>query len=240
MTEAWHLYEVVISNFRVWLKIQSSCLSSEQSAVFFEYRFNGTDYTPVDGHRPVTPFRLSQRSHYLANWVSIADRLPAGWDDDEFHIVENPYPWCETLSDDCDCHGAKGRLDAAYCSDFGLHDEADKRASKSDNVRHRQYIQSMEERIAGLDVSRRKERLERERRSPPRGEVLFEAKPGRARRRAEGYNWSAGCCDRSSQPIGCPGVVLLDPRKASPIRRAGHTENDGAPYCGLRTNVDFE
>ena len=177
MTEAWHLYEVVISNSRVWLKVQSSCFSSEQSAVFFEYRFNGTDYTPVDGHRPVTPFRLSQRSHYLANWVSIADRLPAGWDDDEFHIVENPYPWCETLSDDCDCHGAKGRLDAAYCSDFGMHDEADKRASKSDNVRHRQYIQSMEERIAGLDESRREERLERERRSPPRGEVLFEAKP---------------------------------------------------------------
>ena len=65
--------------------------------------------------------------------------------------------------------GAKGRLDAAYCSDFGMHDEADKRASKSDNVRHRQYIQSMEERIAGLDESRREERLERERRSPPRG-----------------------------------------------------------------------
>ena len=177
MTEAWHLYEVVISNSRVWLKVQSSCFSSEQSAGYFEYRFNGTDYTPVGGHRPVTPFRLSQRSHYLANWVSIADRLPEGWDDDEFHIVENPYPWCETLSDDCDCHGAKGRLDAAYCSDFGMHDEADKRASKSDNVRHRQYIQSMEERIAGLDESRREERLERERRSPPRGEVLFEAKP---------------------------------------------------------------
>ena len=177
MTEAWHLYEVVISNSRVWMKVQSSCFSSEQSAVFFEYRFNGTDYTPADGHRPVTPFRLSQRSHYLANWVSIADRLPAGWDDDEFHIVENPYPWCETLSDDCDCHGAKGRLDAAYCSDFGMHNEADKRAGKSDNVRHRQYIQSMEERIAGLDESRREERLERERRSPPRGEVIFEAKP---------------------------------------------------------------
>ena len=88
-----------------------------------------------------------------------------------------PYPWCESLSDDCDCHGAKGRLDATYCSDFGLHDETDKRASKSENVRHRQYIQSMEERIAGLDESRREERLERERRSPPRGTVLFAAKP---------------------------------------------------------------
>ena len=177
MTEAWHLYEVVISNSRVWLKVQASCSSSEQAAAFFEYRFSGTDYTTVDGHRPVTPFRLSQRSHYLANWVSMADRLPAGWDDDEFHIVGTPYPWCETLSDNCDCHGSKGRLDAAFCSDFGLHDDTDKRASKSDNVRHRQYVQSMEERIAGLDESRREERLERERRSPPRGEVLFEAKP---------------------------------------------------------------
>ena len=173
----WHLYEAVISNSRVWLKVQASCSSSEQSAAFFESRFNGTDYITVDGHRPVTPFRLSQRSHCLANWVSIAYRLPAGWDDDEFRIVENPYPWCETLSDDCDCHGAKGRLDAAYCSDFGMHDEADKRASKSDNIRHRQYIRSMEERIAGLDESRREERLERERRSPTRGEFLFEAKP---------------------------------------------------------------
>ena len=43
----WHLYEVVISNSRVWLKVQTSCSSSEQSAAFFEYRFSGTDYTTV-------------------------------------------------------------------------------------------------------------------------------------------------------------------------------------------------
>ena len=73
MTEAWHLYEVVISNSRVWLKLQASCSSTAQSV--FEYRFTGADYTTVDGHRPVTPFRLSQRSHYVANWVSIVDRL---------------------------------------------------------------------------------------------------------------------------------------------------------------------
>ena len=141
----WHLYEVVISNSRGWLKVQASCSSSEQSAAFFEYRFSGTDYTTVDGHRPVTPFRLSQRSHYVANWASIVDRLPEGWDGGEFHIVGTPYPWCGTLSDDCDCHGAKGRLDLAYCSDFGLHDETDKRASKSQNVRHLNYIQTMAE-----------------------------------------------------------------------------------------------
>ena len=176
MTKVWHLYEVVISNSRVWLKVQASCSSSEQSAAFFESRFNGTDYI-VDGHRPVTPFRLSQRSHCVANWVSIVDRLPAGWDDDEFHIAGTPYPWCETLSDDCDCHGAKGGLGAAYCSDFGLHDETDKRASKSQNVRHLNYIQEMEHRIARRDESRREERLQREHRSPPRGAAPVAAKP---------------------------------------------------------------
>ncbi len=172
----WHLYEVVISNSRVWLKVQASCSSSEQSAAFFESRFIGTDYI-VDGHRPVTPFRLSQCSHYVANWVSIVERLPAGWDDDEFHIVGTPYSWCETLSDDCDCHGAKGRLDLAYCSDFGLHDETDKRASKSQNVRHLNYIQTMEETIARRDESRRKERLQKEQRSPPRDAAPVGAKP---------------------------------------------------------------
>ena len=177
MTEAGHLYEVVISNSRVWLKVQASCSSSEQSAAFFGSRFNGNDYTTVDGHLPVTPFRLSQRSHCLANWVSIADRLPAGWDDDEFHIVGTPYPWCGTLSPACDCHGSKGRLDLAYCSDFGLHDETDKQTSKSQNVWHLNYIQTMEETIARRDESRRKEMLQSEQRSPPRDAAPVGAKP---------------------------------------------------------------
>ena len=98
----WHLHEVVISNSRVWLKIQASAESIEQVAAFFEARFNGTDYITAEGHRQVTPFRLRERSHYFANWGSIVDRLPAGWDDDEFQIEGPPYPWCETLSDDCD------------------------------------------------------------------------------------------------------------------------------------------
>ena len=124
-----HLYEIVISNPRMWLKVQASCSSSEQSAALFESRFTGTDYI-VDGHQPVTPFRLSERSHFMANWASIVDGLPEGWDDDEFHIAGTPYPWCDTLADDCDCHGAKGRLDITCCSAFGL-DETDRRASKS-------------------------------------------------------------------------------------------------------------
>ena len=171
----FHLHEVVVSNSRVWLKMQTSWYS-EHARAFFEARFNGTDYTTAEGHRPVTPFRLSERAHHVTNWGAIVDRLPAGWDDDEFHLVAPPYAWCETLSDDCDCHGAKGML-GVYCSDFGLHDEVDKRARKSENVRYRAYIESMEERIAELDESRRKERLDRERRSPPKGEILFEAKP---------------------------------------------------------------
>ena len=97
-----HLYEVVISNSRVWLKVQASRSSYEQSAAFCESRFNGTDYI-VDGHLPVSPFRLSQHSHYVANWASIVDRLPAGWDDDEFHIVGTPY-YCNKRGE-CDESG---------------------------------------------------------------------------------------------------------------------------------------
>ena len=130
----------------------------------------------MDGHRPVTPFRLAEGSQYVANWTSIVDRLPARWDDEEFQIEGSPYPWCETLSDDCDCHGTKGRVDEAFCSAFGLHDEADKRARKTENVRHQHYIRGMEERIARVDEARRQERLQRKRRSPPRGTVLVPAK----------------------------------------------------------------
>ena len=171
----WHLYEVVISNARVWLKVQGSCESTEQAWAYFGSRFNETDYI-VDGKLSVTPFSLEERSHYVANWASIAERLPAGWDDDDFSIVGSPYPWCETLSDECDCHGAKGRLDEAFCSEFGLHDETEKRASKSENVRHRHYIWRMEETISRRDESRRQERLQREQPSL-RGAAAVTAKP---------------------------------------------------------------
>ena len=160
-----HLYEVVISSSRMWLKIQASCWSAEQSVTFFECRFTGTDYTLDDNSR-VTPFRLSDRSHYIANWASIVDRLPTGWDDHEFHIAGPPYPWCDTLSDDCDCHGAKGRLDETVCSDFGVHAERDSCASRSANVMYRHYIHTMEQVVARRDEVRRKERLEKQPRPP--------------------------------------------------------------------------
>ena len=150
----WHLYEIAISNSRMWLKIQASCSSSEQSAAFFESRFNGTDYI-LDEHRPVTPFRLSQRSHHIANWASIVDRLPVRWDDDEFHIVGTPYPWCATLSDDCDCHGSDGRLDAAYCSDLGLREDTTRRASPSPNIRHLEHLQQMRRVLVNRQIASR-------------------------------------------------------------------------------------
>ena len=163
-----HLYEMVISNGRMWFKLQASCWSSRQAAVFLEYRFNGTPDVIADDHTPVTPFRLSDCSSQLANWESIVDRLPKEWNDGEYRIKRYPYPWCDTLSDDCDCHGAKGRLDVVYCSDFGLHDETDKRASKSQNIRHQHNIKTLEEIISSRDESRREKRLQREQRSPSR------------------------------------------------------------------------
>ena len=40
MTDAWHLYEAVIGNARVWLKLQASCPSTEPAAPF-EYALMG-------------------------------------------------------------------------------------------------------------------------------------------------------------------------------------------------------
>ena len=75
MKEAWHLYEAVIGNTRLWVKLQASC-SSRTPAAFFEYRFTGAEYTPVNGDRPVTPFRLSERCQHIANRSAIVDQLP--------------------------------------------------------------------------------------------------------------------------------------------------------------------
>ena len=176
-----HLYETVISNDRMWFKLQASCWSSRQATAFLESRFTGTLYVTADGHTLVTPFRLSDCSSHLANWESIVDRLPKEWDDGEYRIERYPYPWCETLSDDCDCHGAKGGLDVVCCSDFGLHDETDKRASRSQNVRHQYNIKTLEEIIARRDESRREKNLQREQRSPSRHVAPVAAKPAEPR-----------------------------------------------------------
>ena len=156
MTNASHLYEAVISNSRVWLKVQASCRSLEHSAAFFEARFNGTRYlVPADEGRLVTPFRLSETSEHIANWDAVADRLPDGWNDDEYKLDGKPYTWCETLADGCDCHGSRGRLDLVYCADFGLHEDTARRAAKSKNIRHRCAIEQLEKIIAEDDQRRR-------------------------------------------------------------------------------------
>ena len=187
-----HLYEVVISNSRVWMKMQASCFSSEQSTAFFEARFNGTDYT-VDGHRPVTPFRLSERSHYIGNWTSVVDLLPKGWDKEEFLMAGKPYPWCQDLSEDCDCRGSKRGQGDLYCSGYGLYDEIDKRETKSQNIWHLSYIREMEERIASRDRLQREERSQRQQHTPPQAADPVVA--NRARRRGSYTGVADGLAD---------------------------------------------
>ena len=183
-----HLYEIVLESPLMWLKIQAPCESEEQATAFLEHRFGGNDPDPL---RPDlryvsfsfrVPCKLSECSDYIFNWEAIKDRLPTGWDDQEYELAQGPYPWCETLSDDCDCRGTKGRLDASYCSDFGLHHESAKRAGKSRNVRHLNYIQSMEEGIARGDESRREERLQREQHAPTQGAAPIAANPAEPER----------------------------------------------------------
>ena len=134
----------------MWLKVQASCSSDDQATAFFRCRFGGK--APHLAERPdlvyvtfsfLVPKRLSECSEHIFNWGDIKDRVPARWDDQEFRVVDGPYPWCDTLSDNCSCHGLKGRLDATYCSDLGLRDESAKRARKSPNVRHSENMKQL-------------------------------------------------------------------------------------------------
>ena len=192
----YHLYEIVLESPQMWLKLQASCFSEEQATAFFAYRFGGNDPDPL---RPDlryvsfsfrVPRKLSECTDHIFNWEDMKDRLPTGWHDQEFRLAQGPYPWCETLSDDCDCHGSDGILGYIYCSDLGLHDEAAKRASKSRNVRHLNNIQSMEERIARRDETRRAERLQREQHSPPQGVAPVAAKTAEPDRRHRGITYT--------------------------------------------------
>ena len=120
----------------MWLKIQASCGSQKQALAYLGSRFGHQvpgAYSPQ--YTLSLPFRLSDRSEWVANWESFKEHLPDGWDDYEFQLADGPYPWCETLSDDCNCHGREGRLDAWYCSDLGLREDTACRKSKSQNVR---------------------------------------------------------------------------------------------------------
>ncbi len=144
-----HLYEIVLESPQMWLKLQGSCWSEEQATAFFAHRFGGNDPDPL---RPDlryvsfsfrVPRKLSECTAHIFNWEAIKDRLPTGWDDQQFRLAEGPYPWCETLSDECDCHGEKGRLDIVYCSDFGLREHDAKRKIKSPNTWRYEYFQEL-------------------------------------------------------------------------------------------------
>ena len=148
----YHLHEIVLESHRMWIKFQASCSSSEQALALLQHRLGGEDPDPPVPVYPYLSFeiptKLSERVRNIANWESIKDSFPADWDDHEFRLTEGPYPWCESLSDDCECHGGKGGLGAVFCSDFGLRGETASRSSRSPNVRHREYIQQLRQRLA--------------------------------------------------------------------------------------------
>ena len=86
-----HLYEIVLESPQMWLKTQASCWSEEQATAFFECRFGGNAPDPLWPHLRnvlfsfLVPRKLSECSDHIFNWEAIKDRLPTGWDDQEFH-----------------------------------------------------------------------------------------------------------------------------------------------------------
>lgn len=140
----YHLYEAVFESTRMWFKVQVSCESKDQALAILASRFGEEVPHAHSPHYSLSaPFGLSERSEWIANWEIIKDHLPDGWDDQEFKLAKSPYPWCESLSDGCDCHGREGRLDALYCSDIGLREHTAQRESKSLNVRHQAWRRMM-------------------------------------------------------------------------------------------------
>ena len=158
----YHLYEVVFESQSMWLKVQAVGEPERDHPVspMLEPRFGGTTKDQYEPSFSI-PFRLSEHSHHIYNWEDIKDSLPAGWDDHEFRLAEGPYPWCDTLSDGCDCHGTKGRLDVTYCSDFSQLGETVRRTSKSQNAWHLNYIRGLEQGIANRDQARKRENSRR-------------------------------------------------------------------------------
>ena len=153
----YHLYEVVFESPSMWMKVQTSGDPERDRPAYpmLQARFGGTT---TDRYEPSfsLPFRLSERTEHIFNWDEIKDSLPTGWDDHEFRLVEGSYAWCDTLPDGCDCHAGKGRLDVTYCSDFGLLEETDRRASRSQNAWHPNYIRGLEEGVANREQARRR------------------------------------------------------------------------------------
>lgn len=158
---SYHLYEILLESSQMWMKIQSPCSSVEQAMAYFGARFGGEDPDPPVPIRPYRTFDIpsmpSEWAESIANWDSVRDSLPLGWDEHEFRLVGEPYPWCETLAGGCDCHGSEDELSAAYCSDFGLAEDVGQRAGKSSNVRYAENLKQWEERAADRERSSREQ-----------------------------------------------------------------------------------
>ena len=154
----YHLYEVVFESPSMWMKVQTSGDPERDRPAYpmLQARFGGTTEDrsePSFSH----PCRLSERVEYIFNWDEVKCSLPTGWEDHEFRLAEGPYAWCDTLPDGCGCHAGKGRLDVTYCSDFGLPEETDRRASKSKNAWYPNYIRSLERSVANREQVRQRE-----------------------------------------------------------------------------------
>lgn len=175
MTDRSHLYEVIICNSVVWMKIQASFQPPDQSVELFHRLLTRKIGMRVDDYVFGTPFKASVLAENLANWASVVDKLPSGWDGDEYRIDGEPYPWCETLSDGCSCHGACGRLDLMYCADFGLHEESDRRAARSKNAHYRFDVEWLENAIVNTDEQHNNRATGLP--PPPQGAVLITPKP---------------------------------------------------------------
>ena len=154
-----HLYEILLESSQMWVKIQAPCTSKEQAIAYFGIRFGGKD---PDNPAPLYPGRtfdiptkLRECTEEIANWDSFKDFFPEGWDDLEFNLVGDPYPWCDTLSDGCNCHGSEDRLDTAFVADFGLTEDVDRRMIKSQNVRYAENLRWWQERAAETESSGR-------------------------------------------------------------------------------------
>lgn len=155
----YHLYEVELESSEGWIKLQASCSSVDQARMFFGSRFGVHDPDSLQPHqRSISdsfcmPCRLSECVDHIANWNSVRDRVSAGWEDAEFRLARGPYAWCEALSDGCDCHGSKGRLDIIYCSDLGTREDDKLRARKSPNIRDAERVQGMRDALVKRQVA---------------------------------------------------------------------------------------
>ena len=220
-----HLYEMVISNDRMWFKLQAPCWSSRQAAEFMEARFNGTRYVTADGHRPVTPFRLSECSSDIANWEAIADRLPEEWDDGKYRIERYPYPWCETLSEGCDCNANRGTRDV-MCSDYGNQREVERKQARTRNAWYDNYIKEMETRIENNDEAQRTKRsrqVSQPEASGRAGAFVYPRVPVEQGADKRNENVPMAAMDRISQLVSAGYYCSIEqkhhPYRKQPIRR---------------------